>query len=67
MNVGDIVKRVETGEVMIVMTAEPEPDSRTEKFLKVAGKDGKILPVGPNMFYGEHAFELLFSIKDKER
>lgn len=67
MNVGDVVRYVETGEIMIVMSVATGSESRPENFLKVAGKDGKILPVDPNMFYGEHAFELMISIKDKEK
>ena len=67
MNFGDVVRHVETGEIMIVMTVSTGSETRPESFLKVAGKDGKILPVDPNMFYGEHAFELIISIKDKER
>ena len=67
MNVGDVVRHIKTGEIMIVMSVATGSETRPESFLKVAGKDGKILPADPNMFYGEYAFELIVSIKDKEK
>jgi len=66
LDIGDVVRYIETGELMIVMTVSTGSETRPESFIKVAGKDGRILPVDPNMFYGEHAFELMISVKGKE-
>ena len=67
MNSGDIVKYISTGELMIVVSACSGSKSCSENFLKVAGKDGRIHPVESTMFYAEHAFELIFSIEDKNK
>jgi len=63
---GDIVRCISSGELMMVINVCPGTDAYPENSLKVVDKDGQIRPVEPTMFYKEHAFELISSLKDKK-
>ena len=66
MDTGDIVRYISSGELMMVINVCPGTATHPEISLKVIDKDGRIRPVEPTMFYKEHVFELVSSLKDKK-
>ena len=63
---GDIVRCISSGELMMVINVCSGTDAYPENSLKVVDKDGQIRPVEAAMFFKEHAFELVSSLKDQK-